>query len=79
MHASLLKPGQHITASFYFRRGHCGGDIDHATIVGTIIRRMECYNRILVKVREKESFNYPQNPVWINCDKAEISINNKIN
>lgn len=39
---------------------------------------MECYNKILVKVFENESFNYPQNPVWIYCDKAEISINNTI-
>lgn len=75
MNASYLQIGQVITAAFFFRCGQFGGDLDYRIAVGSIIRKLECFNKVLVEVDREKSYNCPTSAIWIDCDKAEISIN----
>ena len=59
-----------------FRCGHYGDDVDYAIITGVVIRKLECYNQVLVDVDLEQSFNSPGKSVWVRLDKADFNINN---
>jgi hypothetical protein len=72
-----LQVGQSISADISFRCGPYGGDNDYAHITGTVIRKLDCYNQILVDVDIKNSFNPPQKQMWLTLNEnAEVTINN---
>lgn len=71
-----LKIGQSITAGVWFRCGRSGDCMDYACIVGTVIKKMECYNKVLVDVDIPRSFNSPSKVFWVDITKSDISINN---
>lgn len=71
-----FKIGQSITAGVWFRCGRYGDCVDYACIVGTVIGKMECYNKILVDVDIPKSFNSPSKSLWVDIAKSDISINN---
>lgn len=71
-----IQVGQIIEAGFWFRCGRYGGDIDHAVIVGKVIRKLECYNQVLVDVDIEKSFNPPRTSEWVELDKADVNIIN---
>ncbi|WP_455674781.1 hypothetical protein [Phocaeicola sp.] len=74
MKVSSNQIGQTIEAAFWYRYGRDGKD--YAVVQGTITRVMECYNRILIDIKEVLCGCYPNTTAWINCDKAEIEILN---
>lgn len=74
--AKDIQIGQSISASFWFRYGRYGNSTDYASITGTVIKKLECYNEVLVDVNLKESFNSPRKTVWVDLSKSEFSINN---
>lgn len=53
-----------------------GDDVDYAIITGVVIRKLECYNQVLVDVDLEQSFNSPGKSVWVRLDKADFNINN---
>lgn len=75
MTAKDIQIGQNISARFFFRCGHYGDDVD-AIITGVVIRKLECYNQVLVDVDLEQSFNSPGKSVWVRLDKADFNINN---
>ena len=76
MTAKDIQIGQNISAGFFFRCGHYGDDVDYAIITGVVIRKLECYNQVLVDVDLEQSFNSPGKAVWVRLDKADFNINN---
>ena len=76
MTAKDIQIGQNITAGLFFRCGHYGDDVDYAIITGVVIRKLECYNQVLVDVDLEQSFNSPGKSVWVRLDKADFNINN---
>ena len=76
MTAKDIQIGQNISAGFFFRCGHYGDDVDYAIITGVVIRKLECYNQVLVDVDLEQSFNSPGKSVWVRLDKADFNINN---
>ena len=73
MTAKDIQIGQNISAGFFFR---CGHYVDYAIITGVVIRKLECYNQVLVDVDLEQSFNSPGKSVWVRLDKADFNINN---
>lgn len=71
-----IQLGQTVEAGIWFRCGYQGDDKDYALIIGTVIRKMECYNQILVDVNAKKSFNAPKRSIWVEMDKSEVQIIN---
>lgn len=71
-----IQIGQTIEAGFWFRCGRHGGDIDRAVIVGKVIRKLDCYNQVLVDVDIEKSFNPPRTSEWVELDKADVDIIN---
>ena len=71
-----IQVGQSISATIWFRCGYCGNETDYARITGIVIRKLECYNQVLVDVDLRNSFNSPRGTVWVDLNKSEISINN---
>lgn len=71
-----IEIGQSISANIWFRCGRYGDDIDYASITGTVLRRLDCYNQVLVDVDIKNSFNPPYRQMWVGLDNAEVTINN---
>lgn len=76
MTAKDIQIGQNISAGFFFRCGYYGDDVDYAIITGVVIRKLECYNQVLVDVDLEQSFNSPGKAVWVRLDKADFNINN---
>ena len=76
MTAKDIQIGQNISAGFFFRCGHYGDDVDYSIITGVVIRKLECYNQVLVDVDLEQSFNSPGKSVWVRLDKADFNINN---
>lgn len=74
--ANDIQIGQSISAEIWFRCGYCGNEVDYASITGTIIRKLECYNQVLVDVDLQQSFNSPRKTLWVDLNKSEFSINN---
>lgn len=74
--AKDIQIGQTIRAGFWFRCGMYGGEIDRAIIVGKVIRKLECYNQVLVSVDVENSFNPPHLSEWVYIDKSDIEIIN---
>lgn len=72
--AKDIQIGQTIRADFWFRCGAYGGEIDRASIVGKVIRKLECYNQVLVDVDVEKSINPPHTSEWVYLNKAEVEI-----
>ena len=75
MTAKDVQVGQTISAGFFFRCGYLGDETDYTRIVGVVVRKLECYNQVLVDVDLEKSFNSPSKSVWVQLDKSEFSIN----
>lgn len=71
--ASDIQIGQTITAGYWFERPFLGDDF--ATITGTVIKKLECYNQVLVEVDMDKSENNSDRYVWVIIDKSIVSIN----
>ena len=71
-----IEIGQSVSASLWFRCGLNGDNKDYSCITGTVTRKLDCYNQILVDVDIEKSFNTPSKTVWVDLNKSELIINN---
>lgn len=72
--AKDIQVGQMVSAGLWFRER--GDNKDYAIIIGKVIRKLECYNQVLVDVDLQASFNSPLKSVWVRLDKSDIEIIN---
>jgi len=72
--AKDIQIGQRITTGLWFRERE--DHKDYAIITGKVIRKLECYNQVLVDVELENSFNSPLKSVWVRVDKSDIEIIN---